>query len=68
MNAEISVFGVFVPSIVLFAVLAYAMVAVIARTLRTLGVYRYVWHASLFNLAMFVCLLGGSVLVLGRLR
>ncbi len=68
MNAEISVFGVFVPSILLCAVIAYATTAVIARGLRATGGYRYVWHQSLFNLSVFVCLLGASVLFFSKVH
>jgi hypothetical protein len=25
------------------------------------GLYRYVWHRALFDLALYVCLLGGVV-------
>jgi hypothetical protein len=66
MNAELSIFGVFVPSVLVCAVVAYIGMAVIARSLRYLGVYRFVWHQSLFNLAVFVCLLGLSVLLLTK--
>ena len=66
MNAEISIFGVYVPSILVCAVVAYMGTAVLARCLRYAGVYRFVWHQSLFNLAVFVCLLGLSVLLLTK--
>lgn len=68
MNAEIGIFGVFVPSILLSAVIAYATMAVIARALRATGGYRYVWHQSLFNLCIFVCLLGTSVLFFSKVH
>jgi uncharacterized protein DUF1656 len=68
MSAEISIFGIFVPSILLCAVIAYATTAVIARGLRATGGYRYVWHQSLFNLSIFVCLLGASVLLFSKVH
>jgi len=63
MNAEFSIFGVFVPSVLVCAVVAYMAMAIIARCLRYLGVYRFVWHQSLFNLSIFVCMLGLTVLL-----
>jgi uncharacterized protein DUF1656 len=68
MNAEISIFGVFVPSILLWAVVAYLTTAGVVRGLRAVGAYRYVWHQSLFNLSMFVCLLGTSVLFFSKVH
>ena len=68
MNAEISIFGIFVPSILPCAIVTYAMMAVIARGVRAAGGYRYVWHQSLFNLCLFVCLLGVSVLLFAKVN
>lgn len=64
MNAELNIFGVFVPSILVCAILAYFAMSMIARGLRYLDVYRFVWHPSLFNLCIYVCLLGASVIFL----
>lgn len=66
MNEEISLFGIFVPSILACSVLSYAAMVVIARLLRAIGAYRYVWHRSLFNLSMFVCILCATVLFLSQ--
>lgn len=62
MNAEISVFGIFVPSILACSILSYVAMVLIARGLRAVGAYRFIWHRSLFNLSMFVCLLCATVL------
>ncbi|MBS0249913.1 MAG: DUF1656 domain-containing protein [Proteobacteria bacterium] len=64
MNEEISLFGIFVPSILACSVLSYAAMVAIARLLRAVGAYQYIWHRSLFNLSMFVCILCATVLVL----
>jgi Protein of unknown function (DUF1656) len=66
MNEEINVFGVFVPSILVCSVIAYVAMIVTARGLRSIGAYRYVWHRSLFNLSIFVCLLGTCVLYFSK--
>jgi hypothetical protein len=66
MNAEISIFGVFVPSLLLCAPLAYLLTALMKQMLGALQFYRFVWHQSLFNFAMFVCLLGGSLILASK--
>ncbi len=66
MNAEISFFGVFTPSLLLCAVVAYLVSAGIKEALAAIGFYRFVWHRSLFNFAMFICLLGVAELLLSE--
>jgi Protein of unknown function (DUF1656) len=66
MNAEISLFGVFAPSLLLCAIVAYLISAAISRMLGAVGFYRLVWHRPLFNFAMFVCLLGACEILLSK--
>ena len=66
MNEEISLFGIFVPSILVCAVASYVAMVVFARGLRAIDAYRFIWHRSLFNLSMFVCLLCAAVLFLSQ--
>jgi len=66
MNAELSIFGVFVSSLLACALIAFLLELAIKRTLESVGFYRLVWHPALFNLAMFVCLLGGAVMLLSK--
>lgn len=66
MNEEISLFGMFVPSILACSVLSYVAMVAVARLLRAIGAYQYVWHRSLFNLSMFVCILCATVLFLSQ--
>jgi Protein of unknown function (DUF1656) len=58
---EIDIFGVLVPSLLLWLVVAYGLLALLRATLERTGFYRAVWHRALFDLAVFVCLLGGIV-------
>lgn len=37
---------------------AYGVKSVIAAALRRLGFYRWVWHPPLFNLALYILVLG----------
>jgi multidrug resistance efflux pump len=52
MNPEISFFGMFLPSILALALIAYLTTSLIARGLRAAGFYRFVWHPALFNLSL----------------
>jgi hypothetical protein len=58
---EIDIFGVFAPSLLLWLVVAYGLTAVVCAILERAGVYRAVWHRALFDLSLFVCLLGGVI-------
>ena len=40
--------------------------ALVRWAFRRLGLYRLVWHPTLFDLALFVILLGGVVAVMSR--
>ncbi|HET6390429.1 DUF1656 domain-containing protein [Hyphomicrobium sp.] len=66
MNPELDIFGVFVPSMLVYAMAAYFVVAVLSRALRVIGLYRCVWHPPLFNLCIYVCLLGASVMIFSK--
>jgi hypothetical protein len=58
---EIDIYGVLIPALLLWLVVAYALSAVLRRLMRRFGLYRLVWHRALFDFALFVCLLGGVV-------
>jgi hypothetical protein len=61
MRYEIDIYGVLVPALLLWLVVAYALSAVLRRLMQRFGLYRLVWHRALFDFALFVCLLGGVV-------
>lgn len=61
MKYEIDLFGVILPSLLLWAVTAYIL-TLIARTIfARAGLYRHVWHRAPFDFSAYVCLLGGIV-------
>lgn len=66
MNAEVSFFGVFAPSILPCALLAALFTSVLTRLLAAVGFYRLVWHRALFNFSMFVCVLAATLVVASR--
>jgi len=61
MRYEIDLFGVLLPSLMLWLVITYAIGALLRPLIELSGLYRYVWHRALFDLALYVCLLGGVV-------
>ena len=61
MRYEIDIYGVLIPALLLWLVVAYALSAVLRRLMQRYGLYRLVWHRALFDFALFVCLLGGVV-------
>lgn len=61
MRYEIDIFGVLAPSLLLWLVVAYGLLALLRAILERAGIYRAVWHRALFDLAVYVCLLGGIV-------
>ena len=61
MRHEVDIFGVLVPSLLLWFVVAYGLLAVLRVIFERTGFYRAVWHRALFDLAVFVCLLGGII-------
>ena len=59
MIGEFDIYGVYFPAFAVFAVIALLLqVVVINRLLDALGFYRLVWHRALFDLAIYVILLG----------
>ena len=56
---ETNIYGVFVPTLLLFGLLALFLTALLARFFRQIGLYKYVWHRALFDLLLFIIILGG---------
>jgi hypothetical protein len=61
MNHEIDIYGVFVPDLLVWIVVAFLVSVPLRRILAALGFYRLVWHRALFDTALYVILLGGIV-------
>ena len=57
--------GFYLPPLMLWAAGAVIPFVIIRRVLARSGFYRFVWHRPLFNLALYV-LLVGAVLFLGN--
>ena len=58
MIGEFDIYGVYFPAFAILAAIALLLQLAINRFLNALGFYRWVWHRALFDLAIYVILLG----------
>ena len=58
MIGEFDIYGVYFPAFAVFAGVAFLLQIVIKWPLEAIGFYRLVWHRALFDLAIYVILLG----------
>ncbi|HZU62314.1 MAG TPA: DUF1656 domain-containing protein [Novosphingobium sp.] len=56
MIAEFNLNGVYFASIPITSLLALVATLVLHRLLALVGAYRWIWHAALFDAALFICL------------
>ncbi len=61
MIGEIDVYGVFVPTLLIWGVLALLLSVVLRAALASIGFYRLVWHRPLVDLSLFVVILAAIV-------
>ena len=67
MIGEIDVLGVFIPAVLMLMFIAYLVNMAIRTVLARIGFYRFVWHRSIFDLGIYVLVLGVVVIVSQRL-
>lgn len=63
--SSIDVFGFYVPPLFFWVAAALLPFALIKWALTRARLYRYIWHCALFDVSMYVILLGGMVLAGG---
>jgi uncharacterized membrane protein len=61
MTYELDLFGVLVPSLLLWSVVAYVLARIASRLIARAGLYRRIWHPALFDFALYVCLVTSLV-------
>lgn len=66
MYGEFSIYGVFVPTLLVLMLVAYALKGAVRYVLARTGFYHWIWHPELFNLALYVILLGGLFTLMPR--
>lgn len=59
MIAEIDLYGIYLPALLVWAAIALPLTALLRRALLALGAYRWIWHPALFDFALYLLLLGG---------
>jgi uncharacterized membrane protein len=58
---ELDLFGVLVPSLLLWSVIAFVLARIASRLIARAGLYRRIWHPALFDFALFICLVASFV-------
>ena len=61
MRFVIDIYGVLVPALLLWIIVAYVLSALLRLIMQRFDLYRLVWHRALFDFSVFICLLGGVV-------
>jgi hypothetical protein len=64
MIGEIDIYGVFVPILLVWGVIALLLAAVLRRVLAQVGFYRLVWHRPLVDLSLFVLIMAAIAAIL----
>ena len=64
MPREISIFGVLAPSLLLVFLLSVVIHVGVDWLCGHFGIYKHVWHRSLFRLCLLVCIFGALALVI----
>jgi len=58
MIGEFDIYGVYFPAFAVYAAIALLLQLAITRLLDACGFYRLVWHRGLFDVTVYVILLG----------
>jgi hypothetical protein len=58
MIGEVSIYGLFMPPLLLLTLAALVVSKLLNAVLARVGFYRAVWHPALFELSLFVIVLG----------
>jgi len=65
-RGEFDIYGVFIPALLAWAIVGFVASLFVRRLLARLGLYKYVWHRPLFDIALLVVLTGAVVLIANR--
>ena len=64
MIGEFDIYGVFVPVLLVWGLIALAITAVLRRVLSYIGFYRLVWHRPLVDLSLLILIMAAVSAVL----
>jgi hypothetical protein len=63
---EINLFGIYVAPITLIMVVAWVVYLIVRRAGDRFGLTQRVWHPALFELALYVMIVSGIVVMIAR--
>jgi hypothetical protein len=61
MTYELDLFGVLVPSLMLWSVIAFVLGRIASKLIARAGLYRRIWHPALFDFALYICVVASLV-------
>ena len=61
MKYQLDLFGVIVPSLLLWSVIAYLFARTARKVIVRTGLYHHVWHPALFDFALYICFVASLV-------
>ncbi|MRG57561.1 DUF1656 domain-containing protein [Phyllobacterium sp. SYP-B3895] len=61
MLGDFDIYGVYMPGLLGMMFLTLLLSAIVRRALAWVGIYAWVWHRGLFDVALYVVLLGATV-------
>jgi len=67
-TGQLDLYGVFLPGVSALALGAYGLFPMMTSLLARIGLYRILWHPSLFNFALYITLVGGLSAILNWLQ
>ncbi len=68
MYGELNLYGVFIPTLLGLMLLAYALNGALRAWMTRAGLYRWIWHPALFNLATYIAVLGMLFSIMHRMQ
>ena len=67
MTGEIALGGIYVPTLLLLALVALLLAWVVTRLIGSLGLYRFLAYRAAVDLSIFILILGGLALLVPTL-
>lgn len=64
MIGEFNFYGIYIPWLLILGLGAMITTQMVSYVLVRLGAYRFIWHAALFDFALFVIILGAFTFLL----
>jgi protein AaeX len=63
MIGDFNLYGIYIPSLLLTALLSMGAARVLSYGMARIGLYRYVWHPALFDFSLFIIVLGLNFMI-----